>query len=89
MRPKSETPDFELLPPSICTGISYFRKYGTDEKVSTIVSKVVQLQKSGTVFQPRRISFRNTTPFITYWKTVYENPSGIRYVVAYLLNFFK
>ena len=36
-------------------GISYFRKYGPDEKVSTIDSKVVQLQKSGTVFQLRRI----------------------------------
>ena len=54
MRPKSETSDFKLLVPS--KGMSYFRKYGTDEKVSAIDSKIVQLQKSGTVFQPKRIS---------------------------------
>ena len=52
MRPKSETSDFKLLVPS--KGISYFRKYGTDE-VSVIDSNIVQLQESGTVFQPRRI----------------------------------
>ena len=51
MRPKIETPNFELLVPSKV--IFYFRKYGTDEKVSAIDS---QLQGSGTVFQPRRIS---------------------------------
>ena len=45
MRPKSETSDFKLQVPS--KGISYFRKYGTDEKVSAIDSKIVQLQKSG------------------------------------------
>ena len=50
MRPKSETPNFELLVPS--KSIFYFRKYGTDEKVGAIDS---QLQGSGTVFQPRRI----------------------------------
>ena len=46
----------KLLDPS--KGITYFRKYGRDEKVSAIVSKivVVQLRKSGTVLQPRRIS---------------------------------
>ena len=54
MRPKSETSDFKLLVSS--KGISYFQKYGTDEKVSAIDSKIVQLQKSGTVFQPRSIS---------------------------------
>ena len=54
MRPKSETSNFELLVP--IKGISCFRKYGTDEKVSAIDSKIVQLQESGTVFQPRRIS---------------------------------
>ena len=54
MRSKSETSNFKLLVPS--KGISYFRKYGTDEKVSAIGSKIVQLQESGTVFQPRRIS---------------------------------
>ena len=47
MRPKSKTSDFKLLVPS--KGISYFRKYGTDEKVSAIDSKIVQLKKSGTV----------------------------------------
>ena len=51
MRPKSETLNFELLVPS--KGIFYFRKYGTDKKVSVIDS---QLQGSGTVFQPRRMS---------------------------------
>ena len=50
MRPKSRTPNFELLVSS--KGIFYFRKYGMDEKVSAIES---QLQESGTVFQPRRI----------------------------------
>ena len=54
MCPKSETSKFELLVPS--KGISYFRKYVTDEKVSAIDSKMVQLHESGTVFQPRRIS---------------------------------
>ena len=54
MRSQSETSNFKLLVPS--KGISYFRKYGTDEKVSAIDSKIVQLQESGTVFQPRRIS---------------------------------
>ena len=52
MRPKSETSNFELLVPS--KGISYFRKYGTDEKVSAINSKIVQLQKSGTVYENAR-----------------------------------
>ena len=54
MRPKSETSNFKLLVPS--KGISCFRKYGTGGKVSAIDSKIVQLQESGTVFQPRRIS---------------------------------
>ena len=54
MRHKSETSNFELLVSS--KGISYVRKYGTDEKVSAIDSKVGQLQKNGTVFQPSRIS---------------------------------
>ena len=55
MRSKSETSNFELLVPS--KGVSYFRKYGTDEKVSAIDSKIVQLQEeSGTIFQPRRSS---------------------------------
>ena len=54
MRPKSKTSNIELLVPS--KGISYFRKYGTDEKVSAIDSKIVQLQESGTLFQARRIS---------------------------------
>ena len=47
MRSKSETSDFKLLVSS--KDILYFRKYGADEKVSTIDSKIVQLQKSGTV----------------------------------------
>ena len=51
--PKAKLPT-KLLVPS--KGISYFRKYGTDEKVSAIDSKIVQLQRSGTVFQPIRIS---------------------------------
>ena len=55
MRPKSETSYFKLLLVT-SKGISYFRKYGTDEKVSAIDSKIVQLQKSGTVFQPRIFS---------------------------------
>ena len=54
MRPKSETSNFELLAPSKV--ISYFRKNGTHEKVSAIDFKIGQLQKSGTVFQPSRIS---------------------------------
>ena len=54
MRPKSETSNFELL--VLSKDISYIRKYGTDEKVSAIDSKIVQLQESGTVLQPRRIS---------------------------------
>ena len=54
MRPKSEISKFEL--PVSSKGISYFRKYGTDEKVSAIDFKIGQLQKSGTVFQPSRIS---------------------------------
>ena len=45
MRPQSETSDFKLLVPS--KSISYFRKYGTDEKVRAIDSKIVQLHKSG------------------------------------------
>ena len=55
MRPKSETLNFELLVPS--KGISYFRKYGTDEKVSATDSYLVQLQESRTVFRPRRIPY--------------------------------
>ena len=51
MRPKSKTPNFELRVPRKV--IFYFQKYGTDEKVSAVDS---QLQGSGTVFQPRRIS---------------------------------
>ena len=54
MHPKSENSDFKLLVSSKV--ISYFRKYGTDEKVSAIDSKIVQLQKSETIFQPRKIS---------------------------------
>ena len=54
MRPKSETSNFKLLVSS--KGISYFRKYGTGEKVSAVDSYIVQLQESGTVFQPKRIS---------------------------------
>ena len=54
MRPKSESPDFKLLVSSKYT--SYFRKYRTDLKASVFDSKMVQLQKSGTVFQPRRVS---------------------------------
>ena len=63
MRSKSETPDFKLLVSS--KGISYFRKYGTDEKVSTIDSKIVRLQKSGTVFQQRRISSSATLQYLS------------------------
>ena len=54
MSPKSETSNFELL--VLSKGISYIRKYGTDKKVGAIDSKIVQLQESGTVLQPRRIS---------------------------------
>ena len=54
MRLKNETSNFKLLVPS--KGISYIRKYGTDEKVSAIDSKIVQLQEIGTAFQPKRIS---------------------------------
>ena len=54
MPPKSEASSFKLLVPK--KGISYFRKYGTDEKNRAIDSKIVQPQESGTVFQPRRIS---------------------------------
>ena len=61
----------------------------TDEKVSAIYSKIVQLQESGTVFQLRRIFVRTTTSFIAYWKTVFENARETRYVVACLLKFFK
>ena len=36
-----------------------------------LVPSKVQLRKSGTVFQPRMISsLRNSSSFITYWKTV-------------------
>ena len=52
MRPKSETSNFELLVP--WKGISYFRKYGTDEKVSAIDSKIVPLQESRTVYENAR-----------------------------------
>ena len=58
MHPKSETSNVKLLVPS--KGISYFRKYGTDEKVSAIDFQIVQLQESGAVFQPRRISSNAT-----------------------------
>ena len=52
MSGESETFNFELLVPS--KGISYFRKYGTDEKVSAINSKIVPLQKNGTVYENAR-----------------------------------
>ena len=32
---------------------------------------------------------RNTTSFIAYWKTVYENAWGMRYVVACLIKILK
>ena len=54
--PKAKLPTLSYWFFSSSKGISYFRKYGTDEKESAIDSKVVQLQKSETVFQPRRIS---------------------------------
>ena len=79
MRPKSETSDFKLL--VFSKSISYFRKYGTHENVGAIDSKIVLLKKD--------LIVRNTTSFIAYWKTVYENARGIRYMVACLLNFFK
>ena len=54
--PKAKLPtlSYRFFPSS--KGISCFRNYETDEKVSTVDSQIVQLQKSGTVFQPRRIS---------------------------------
>ena len=41
-------------PVSHLKSISYFFKYGTDEKVSAIDSKIVQLQESGTVYENAR-----------------------------------
>ena len=88
MRPKSETSNFELLVPS--KSISYFQKYGTDEKGSAIDS-----QDSSTPGKPNSISVkknifvRTTTSLIAYWKTVYENARGMRYVVACLLKKLK
>ena len=65
MRPKSETSNFELLVPS--KGISYFRKYRMDEKVSVIDSKIGQLQKSGTVFQPYNLTTNQRAPRSQKW----------------------
>ena len=88
MRSKSETPDFKLLVSS--KDISYFRKYGTDKKVSTTDSKIVQLQRKRNSISAKKDFFvRNTTLFISHWKTVYENVRGIRYVVACVLKFLK
>ena len=71
MRPKSGTSNFELLVPS--KGISYFRKYGTDEKVSAIDSWIVQLQKNGTTFQPRRVSSYATLHYLSRIGKQYAN----------------
>ena len=87
MRSKSETSNFKLLVPS--KGISYFRKYGTDGKVSAIDSKSSTSGKRNGISAKKDLLVRNTTSFIAYWKTVYENARGIRYVVACLLNFLK
>ena len=89
MRPKSETSDFKLLVPS--KGISYFRKYGTDKKVSAIDSQIVQLQKKkrNSISAKKDLLVRKTTSFIAYWKTVYENATGTQYVVACVLKFLK
>ena len=71
MSPKSETSNFTLLVPS--KGISYFRKYGTDEKVSAIDSKIVQLPgKRNSISAKKDLFVRNTTLFIAYWKIVCE-----------------
>ena len=71
MRPTSETSNFELLIPS--KGIFYFRKYGTDEKVSAIDFKIFQLQESGTVFRPRRISSYAKLHRLSRIRKQYEN----------------
>ena len=71
MRAKSETSNFELLVPS--KDIFYFRKYGTDEKVSAVDSWIVQLQESGTVFRPRRISSYTTLHCLSRIGKYYPN----------------
>ena len=88
MRPKSETSNFELLVPS--EAISYLRKYGTDEKAGAIDSNIVQLQESGTVFQPKSIS--SSVPLhcsSRIGKHYTKMTRGIQYAVACLLNFLK
>ena len=91
MRSRSETPDFKLLVSS--KAISYFRTYGTDEKVSTIDSTIQKSsstpEKRNSISAKKDLFVRNTTLFIAYWKTVYENARGIRYVVACSIKLLK
>ena len=75
MRSKSETPDFKLLVSS--KGISYFRKYGTDEKASAIDSKDSSTpEKPNSISAKKDLLVRNTTSFIAHWKTVYTKMLG-------------
>ena len=71
MRTNSETSNFELLVP--VKGIYDFRKYGTDEKGSVIDSYIIQLQESGTMFQPRRNSSYATLHHLTRIGKQYAN----------------
>ena len=65
MRPKSETSNFELLVPS--KGISYFRKYGTDEKVSAIDSQDCSTPgKRNSISAKKDLFVRTTTSFVVY-----------------------
>ena len=67
MRPKSEISNFELLVPS--KGIFYFRKYGTDEKVSAIDSLRYFNSRKAEQFK-KDLLLRKSTAFTAYWKTV-------------------
>ena len=66
---------WETSIPNICAPKAKF------PTLNLLVPSKVQLQKRGTVFQPRMISsLRNSSSFITDWKTVCEYARGIRYV---------
>ena len=89
MRPKSKNSNFELVVPS--KGIPYFKKYGTDKKLSAIDSPDSSTpgKRNNSISAKKDLFVRTTTSFIAYWKTVYENAREIRYVVACLLKYLK